>query len=215
MGEYFVASYSGGKDSVLAVYRAIKQGMVPLALITTFNMESSLTWFHGIPENVLDDIAESIGIPVWLIKTNGFDYAENFENTLRLAKESGADVCVFGDIDIEDHIKWCTDRCESVGLTPMFPLYGQERGSVVNEFIDSGFTAYFTIIDTTRIKGDYLGKPLSKEILREIEAQGADICGEGGEYHTFVSDGPCFKKPVKFVFGERVNIDGRIIQPII
>ena len=211
MGKKFVASYSGGKDSALAVYKAIKQGMVPLALITTFNTEQNLTWFHGISEAVLENVAESIGVPVWLIKTNGDEYAENFEKTLRSAKEQGVQACVFGDIDIEDHIKWSADRCEKAGLEPMFPLYGQSRESIVNDFIDSGFTAHFTIVDTTRINVDFLGKPLTKEELREIEAQGADICGENGEYHTFVSAGPIFKKPVKFTFGEQIVIDGRAI----
>ena len=214
MGVKFVASYSGGKDSALAVYRAIEQGMVPLALIATFNTEQNLTWFHGIPEAVLENVAASTGIPVWLIKTSGDDYAKNFEKTLREAKEQGAQACVFGDIDIKEHIEWCTDRCEQAGLEPMFPLSGHSRESVVNDFIESGFTAYFTIIDTLKISGDFLGKPLTKEALREIRAQGADMCGENGEYHTFVSAGPIFKEPVKFTFGEQIIIGDRVILPV-
>ena len=215
MGKKFVASYSGGKDSVLAVYRAIRQGMIPLALITTFNAEQNLTWFHGIPETVLENAAKAIGLPIWLIKTNSDKYAEDFEAALRSASEQGAQACVFGDIDIDEHIKWCTDRCEKAGIEPVFPLYGHSRKSVVNDFIDNGFTAHFTIIDTTKIKGDFPGKPLTKKILQEIEAQGADICGENGEYHTFVSDGPIFKEPVKFAFGEQIIIEGRLILPVI
>ena len=202
MTSKFVASYSGGKDSVLAIYKAVKQGMVPLALITTFNTDKKRSCFHGIPKPVLNSIEESIGAPVWLMKTSGDEYTENYEKILRSAKEQGAEACVFGDIDIEGHLKWCTKRCENVGIEPLFPLYGNSREAVVNDFIESGFTAHFTIIDTTRISISLLGKQLTKETLREIKEQGADICGENGEYHTFVSNGPIFKTPVGFSFGE-------------
>jgi len=210
----FVASFSGGKDSVLAIYKVIKQGMTPLALITTFNTDKKRSCFHGIPKPVLDSIEESIGVPVWYMETSGDKYTENFEAILSAAKEQGADACVFGDIDIEGHLKWCTERCENAGLEPLFPLYGQSRESVVHDFIDSGFTANFTIVDTSRITGDLLGKQLTKEALREIEVQGADICGENGEYHTFVSNGPIFNKPVEFSFGEMIIDKKYAILPL-
>jgi len=210
----FVASFSGGKDSVLAIYKAINKGMIPLALITTFNTDKKRSCFHGIPEPVLESISASIGVPVWYMKTSGEKYTENFEKKLRYAKEQGAEVCVFGDIDIEGHLKWCTERCENVDLEPFFPLYGQSRETVVNDFIESGFTAHFTIIDTSRINANLLGRKLTKEALMEIKAQGADICGENGEYHTFVTDGPIFKKPVDVLFGEKVLENSYAILPL-
>ena len=209
----FVASYSGGKDSVLAIYRAILQGMAPLAFITTFNSDRKRSCFHGIPKPVLAEIEKSVGVPVWLMKTSGDDYAKNFEMILRSAKEQGANACVFGDIDIEGHLKWCTERCENAGTEPIFPLYGHSRESVVCDFIESGFTAHITIVDTTRISSSLLGKQLTKETLREIEAQGADICGENGEYHTFVSNGPIFKRPVRFSFAEKIMENNYAILP--
>jgi len=214
MSRKFVASYSGGKDSVLAIYKTVLQGMIPLALITTFNTDKKRSYFHGIPEPVLNSISNSVGVPVWYVKTNGDKYIENFEMKLRSAKEQGAETCVFGDIDIEGHLKWCTERCENAGIEPLFPLYGKSRESVVNDFIESGFTAHLTIIDTSRITEDLLGKQLTKETLKEIKAQGADICGENGEYHTFVSDGPIFKKPVDYSFGERIMENSYAILPL-
>jgi len=210
----FVASYSGGKDSVLAIYKAIKQGMVPLALITTFNTDKKRSCFHGIPQPVLDSISTSIGVPVWYMVTSGDKYTENFEMKLKMAKEQGADACVFGDIDIEGHLKWCTQRCENAGIEPLFPLYGQCRESVVNDFLESGFIAHFSIVDTNRISGDLLGKKLTMETLGEVKAQGADICGENGEYHTFVSDGPIFNKPIEYSFGEKVIENNYMILPL-
>jgi len=214
MTKKFVASYSGGKDSVLAIYKAIKQGMVPLAMITTFNTDKKRSFYHEIPESVRKDIAKSLGITLWFMKTSGDEYAKNFEKKLLQAKEQGAQACVFGDIDIEGHLKWCSERCENVGIEPLFPLFGHSRESVVKDFIDSGFTAHFTIIDTSRINEELLGQKLTEESLRKIEEQGADICGENGEYHTFVSDGPIFKKPVDFKFGQKIVINNRVILPI-
>jgi len=215
MSKKFVASYSGGKDSVLAIHKATKQGMTPVALITTYNTDKKRSHFHGIPAPVLDNVAESIGIPVWFMETSGDEYTKNFEKKLYKAKEQGVTICVFGDIDLEGHLKWCTERCENAGIEPLFPLYGCSRESVVYDFIESGFTAYFTNIDTARLNEDLLGKQLTKETLLEIKAQGADICGENGEYHTFVSNGPIFKNPVLFTFGEKIVENNRATLPLI
>ena len=214
MEKKFVASYSGGKDGVLSIYKTMRRGFIPLALITTYNTEKNRSWFHGIPESVLNSAADSIGAEMWLIKTSGEEYTANFEKTLRMAVKRGASHCVFGDIDIDDHIKWCTERCVNAGIEPLFPLYGQTRESVVNEIIEYGFTAHFTNIDLGRLDEDLLGKKFTKETIEEIKLRGADICGEHGEYHTFVSDGPFFSKPVEFKFGEKIIIDGRAVLPV-
>lgn len=95
-GRKFVASYSGGKDSTLAIYRAIKLGMIPMELITTFNVDKERTWFHGIPQNILDNISKEMNIPISLIRTKGDEYTEKFEAKLREAKENGAEYCVLG-----------------------------------------------------------------------------------------------------------------------
>ena len=214
-GTKFVASYSGGKDCVLAIYKAVKRGMNPLALITTYNTEQGRSWFHGVPEAALEAVADSVGIPIWLIKTDGENYARNFESTLRNAKKAGAQACVFGDIDIGEHIQWCADRCVNAGLEPVFPLYGHSRESIVGELLDCGFTAHITIIDSGKLRDDLLGKTLTMETLKIIRSQGADICGENGEYHTFVSNGPLFRMPVHFRFSEKIVINNRSILPIV
>lgn len=91
----FVASYSGGKDSILALHRAIRQGMIPDALIITYNTDMDRSWFHGIPERVLKDVSRSLQIPIRLVRTPGQAYAENFRQTLLELKKNGAEVCVF------------------------------------------------------------------------------------------------------------------------
>ena len=210
----FIASYSGGKDSTLAIYRAILEGMEPMELITTYNIDKERSWFHGIPNPLLNRISKEINIPITLIKTSGEKYAENFESKLRSAKEAGAQVCVFGDIDIEDHLKWCTDRCKAVGLEAYFPLWQEDRRKLVYEFIDLGFKTIITVIDNTRMLDKHAGAILTREIAEEIAEYGADICGENGEYHTFAFDGPLFSNPVVFEKGEKIEVDNYTIIPI-
>ena len=206
-GKKFVASYSGGKDSVLAIHRAVHAGLVPLELITTYNTDMNRSWFHGITENIIKKVSDSLAIPIRLIRTSGEQYEENFEKALADAKNRGAEVCVFGDIDIEGHLEWCSLRCEKVGLTPYFPLWQESRKKLVCEFIDSGFLAIITIIDTSRMPKNFLGEILTRKVADLIEESGADICGENGEYHTFVFDGPIFNNKIDFIEKEKLERD--------
>jgi len=210
-GKRFIASYSGGKDSVLAIYRALKLRLSPLGLIMTYNTDANRSWFHGITDNIIQNASDSLAIPINLIKTSGEKYQENFENALLDAKNKGAEVCVFGDIDIEGHLEWCTARCEKAGLIPYFPLWKEERKKVVYEFIDAGFSAIITIVDTSRMPKEFLGQVLTKEVVDDIEKSGADICGENGEYHTFVFDGPIFANKIDFSIDEKIERDKYVI----
>lgn len=214
-GKKFVASYSGGKDSILAIYRALKMGMTPVSLIITYNKDKDRSWFHGIPKNLIDEVSRSVNIPIKLIETTGAEYAERFKEELTLQKGAGAEVCVFGDIDIEDHLKWGSDICKKVGIMPCFPLWQESRSDLVHEFIDSGFTANITVVDTERLSEKHLGLELTNEVIKSIVKDGADACGENGEYHTFVSNGPLFDNPVSFLLGEKIYNDKYIILPII
>lgn len=214
IGKNFIASYSGGKDSTLAIYRAISQGMKPLELITTYNTDKNRSWFHGIPQPLLNTISVEMNIPISLIETSGDLYAENFELKLKEAKKNGAEVCVFGDIDLEKHLNWCTDRCKAAGLRAYFPLWQESRQKLVYEFIDLGFKTIITVVDTNRMPDYFLGKLLTRSLADEIAECGADICGENGEYHTFAFDGPLFSKPVSFSIEEKIYSDNYAIIPI-
>ncbi len=211
----FVASYSGGKDGALAILRAKEQGHEPVSLLTTYNTGKGRSWFHGVPHEVLEGIAESAGLPLITAETYGEDYAERFEQALIKAKDIGANACVFGDIDIEEHKRWCTARCDSAGLIALFPLWGEGRKVLVREGIDRGFTARITIIDTRRMDAGYLGQTLSHELVERLEQDGVDVCGENGEYHTFVTGGPIFKGNISYRFGQKIVDNGYAILPII
>lgn len=204
-GKYFVASYSGGKDSVLAVHRALREGMILQALIITYNTDQGRSWFHGIPESVLEKVEHSVGAPVKLIRTKGEHYSEAFEEELKKQREAGAEFCVFGDIDLEAHLKWGRERCRAARLEPYFPLWQESRKKLVYETIDAGFQPVITVVNTKWMDTSFLGETLTRECADRIEKSGADICGENGEYHTFVKDGPVFSYEIDVRFGSSVR----------
>ena len=210
----FVASYSGGKDSILAIHRAIRQGMEPVCLVITYNTGLDRSWFHGIPEPLLEAVQESLGIPIHLIRTEGPDYRERFVEELKKQKQAGADCCIFGDIDIDGHLQWCTETCREAGMEAVFPLWKENRGDLVREFIAAGYTANITVVDTLRLSEAHLGCVLSEQELQAIEAEGADLCGENGEYHSFVSDGPLFSHPVAFSYGPLLRREHHSVFPL-
>lgn len=211
----FAASYSGGKDGALAIYRAMQKGMDSVMLLTTYNTAENRSWFHGIPENILRKISVSLGIPVTIVRTTGKRYEVNFEKVLKKAKAAGTDCCVFGDIDLQARFDWCTDRCNAAGLDAVFPLWQESREKMVREFIGAGFKAVITIVDTKQLDARFLGRELTLETAEEIRESGADICGENGEYHTFVTDGPIFKKQIRPILGDPFHKDGYAILPIL
>ena len=214
-GQKFVASYSGGKDSMLAIYRAIRLGMEPVRLITTYNTDLSRSWFHGIPDPVLQAVSHSLRIPVQLIRTSWQDYRENFLAQLKQDRQDGAEVCVFGDIDIEEHLEWCSGVCRDAGMEALFPLWHESRADLVRESISLGFQANITVVDTSRLSDRHLGHVLTEDTIRAIQSEGADICGENGEYHTFVSDGPIFSSPIPFSFGEKLIRGNYAVLPLL
>ena len=214
-GARFVASYSGGKDSVLAIHRAIRSGMKLEALLITYNTDRGRSWFHGIPENVLEQISQSIGVPIRLIRTSGQDYTEKFEKALKLEQQNGVQACVFGDIDIAGHLEWGTQRCEATGLQACFPLWNEDRRKLTEECIRSGFRPTVTVVDTRRLDASFAGRPLTMETVHQMEQAGIDPCGENGEYHSFVNDGPIFSSPVPVTFEPVIVMNGYAITPIV
>jgi len=201
----FAMAYSGGKDGVLALYRMIIQGHNPVALVTTVNIEQKRSWFHGIQNELLIEVSKSLQIPLILSECSPNDYTQVFEQSLEKAREMGADTCVFGDIDIEQHKMWNEERCKNVGLICNLPLWQQGRETLVYEVLAKGFKTVIKTIDSSKLDDSFLGQDLTVSLIEKIKATGADPCGENGEYHTFVYDGPIFKYPISFETGKVVD----------
>ncbi|GAA0712418.1 diphthine--ammonia ligase [Paraclostridium ghonii] len=198
MKNKFVMAFSGGKDSTLALYRMIKKGYEPVALLTTIKKDADKSWTHGINNKLLQQVSESLEIPLLKVECDVCEYEKEFENVLIKSKELGANICAFGDIDIEEHKKWDIERCNKAELESIFPLWQENRESLVYEFIESGFTTIIKTVNLDYLNESFLGKKLTKEVVFEIKSTGSDVCGENGEYHTFVIDGPLFKNKISF-----------------
>ncbi|GAA0078385.1 diphthine--ammonia ligase [Clostridium sp. CTA-5] len=194
----FVISYSGGKDSMLSLYRMLKKGYKPAALLVTFDKNNN-SWFHGIPKELFQKTAEALDIPLLEVNCpNGDDYSIEFSRALKNAKKLGIDLCVFGDIDIEAHKSWCLERCNEAGMMGEFPLWKEDREKLTNEFLEIGFSTVIKKVNLNLLNKEFLGLTLTKEIVNNIKEMGCDPSGENGEYHTFVFDGPIFKEKVNF-----------------
>lgn len=196
MGKKVVISFSGGKDSVLSLHKAISLGYEPIALMTTINKNKGDSWFHDISSDLLKQVSLAINIPLLLVECSGENYENTFEIALKNMKNLGAEACIFGDIDIAHHREWGEIRCKNTGLEAIFPLWQENRETLVKEFIDLGYKAIIKKVNLKNMNVDFLGKTLSHKLLEEIKATGSDVCGENGEYHTFVYDGPIFSKEI-------------------
>ncbi|MEW9076822.1 diphthine--ammonia ligase [Terrisporobacter glycolicus] len=192
MNNKFVLSYSGGKDCMLALYRKIQEGCIPVALLTTVKKSDCETWTHGLSYDLLEQVSKSLEIPVIYAECDVSEYEIKFEEKLKVAKEMGATSVVYGDIDIELHKQWGIDRAINTGLNYEFPLWKENREKLVHEAIDNGFKAIIKKVNLDYMNEDFLGKTLTKELVEKIKSTGSDPCGENGEYHTFVVDGPIF-----------------------
>lgn len=198
MSEKCVISYSAGKDSTLSLYRAIKEGYDPIGLLTTINGHEKRSWFHGVTIDMLNKVSVSLKIPLHIIDTTKNDYDTCFSETLSLVMKEGATHCVFGDIDIEDHKNWWTLRCEKVGIIPYWPLWNENRESLVREFLELGFKAKIKVVNTDFLDDSFLGVDLSFDLIKKMKSMNVDPAGEGGEFHTFVYDGPIFNNKIDF-----------------
>lgn len=197
--EKFIMSFSGGKDSILSLYKMIKKGYEPVALLTTIKKDKEKSWTHHLDNNFLRRVSESLEIPILLVECDVDDYERKFEEALFKAKDMGATICAFGDIDIELHRNWDLDRCKNTGIEAKLPLWQQNREELVYEFIDSGFETIINKVNLKYMGVEFLGKVLDRKIIEDIKLTGADACGENGEYHTFVIDGPLFKNRINFI----------------
>ena len=196
MSNKFVLSYSGGKDCILAMYRKIKEGCKPVALLTTIKKSTTESWTHGLNYDLLEQVSQSLDLPIIYVECDVSEYEDRFEEKLRVAKEMGAESVVYGDIDIELHRQWGVDRAENSGLKYEFPLWQEDREKLVYENIESGFKAIIKKVNLDYISSDFLGKTLTKDLVKKIKETGADVCGENGEYHTFVVDAPIFNNKI-------------------
>lgn len=204
----FIASYSGGKDSTLALYKAMKKGTA-VGIVVMMEEEGDRSRAHSLFKDILKAQAKAIGVPLYTGSANFKNYEKVFVEILKNAKDKGADVLVTGDIDLPEEDCWHERVTDSIGLKLGVPLWKMNHKEVVKEFISLGFKTKVITIDTTQgMKEEDLGRILTFDYMKELEERGIDSCGEKGEFHTVTIGGPIFKEDIKVEDGE-ITSDGR------
>ena len=207
MHQVFV-SWSGGKDSCLACYRAIADGMKVRYLANTVSEDGKRSFSHGMSAGVIKVQSQAMGIPLVQRRTNQNNYEAEFKDMLRAFKQEGIEGGVFGDIDFEEHRQWIERVCQDVAVTPHLPLWGEDQNKVLKDFIDAGFESVIIATRADMIGEEWLGRRLDTDFISYLDelkkTKDVTPCGEAGEYHTLVVDGPLFKKRIEILESKKV-----------
>lgn len=199
--ERFVTSWSGGKDSALAFHRAKRAGGVPQAIVNVLDESGGRSRSHGLRPEVLAAQAAALGVPLHTARASWASYEAEFTALLRGAATDGAAAAVFGDIDLAAHREWEEKVCAAAGLRAELPLWLEPRRALVDELLGLGFRARIVAVKEDALPAALLGRTLDAALVAEIERMGADACGENGEYHTVLVDGPDFAWPIHLIAG--------------
>ena len=196
-GRPFFCSWSGGKDSCLALYHAIQNGGKPHSLLTVLSEDGVTSRSHALPKPLIDEQARSLGLQPVFRSASWQEYEAEFISGLHESKKAGIETGVFGDIDIDSHRDWVRRVCDVAGIVAVHPLWKRDRRELLEEFVALGFRAQIVVINEQKMNKSFLGKTIQAQTIVEMEETGIDPSGELGEYHTVVTDGPIFSSKVK------------------
>lgn len=202
-------SWSGGKDSCMALDRLVKEGNEVACLITTLPAETGRTFGHGEKEERIREQADALGLPVEFITCTHDSYTQDYIAALRdLKNRRRIEAVAFGDLFLAEHREWGTGVAESAGLEAVYPLWmkPEDTRKALLAFVESGYRSIVIRIRDGALPADWLGREVDRTFFDDIADR--DVCpmGESGEYHTFVVDGPLFRHPVPFVKGEVLQL---------
>lgn len=206
-GERYAVCFSGGKDSMLALDRARRAGLQVARLVTLYDGASERVRFHAVPVGVMRAQAEALGISLSVYPTTPATFEATFLAALAELHADGITGMIFGNIHLADVRAWYEERVRAAGLEHVEPLWGEAPGRLAREVLARGYTAVLTCIEEAKAEPAWLGQPLSEELIAECERRGIDPCGEYGEYHTLVTNGPLFRTPLSVRLGD-VHIEG-------
>ncbi|WP_462409695.1 Dph6-related ATP pyrophosphatase [Neobacillus sp. Marseille-QA0830] len=203
-----VISYSGGKDSTLGLHRLLHSGeWVVDSLLVTISQESHRTSSHLVRDELIELQADALGIPVRKVylpnhSTNG-EYERAMGEAFQQIVRDGISHVMFGDIHLQDLKEYREKLVHPFLLEAVFPLWGESPEKLMDEFLDYGYKTIVTAVDGTRLDPSFAGRVIDHDFLKDLPL-GVDVCGENGEFHTFVFDGPVFTKPIEFQLSDSV-----------
>jgi uncharacterized protein (TIGR00290 family) len=213
MPERLLLSWSGGKDCALALREiAGDHGTEVAALLTVVTAGYDRISMHGVRRDLLQKQAESLGYPLEVVlipqQCTDEQYGEAMRRSLESYRSMGVDRVAFGDLFLEDVRRYREERLAQVGMRALFPLWGRDTALQAREFVSAGFRAVVVCVDTNVLDGRFAGRDYDMQFISDLPP-GIDPCGENGEFHTFVYDGPIFGRKVEFRRGEIVLRDER------
>lgn len=192
-----MASWSGGKDSCLALWRSQKSGAAITHLLTALDETGQKTRSHGVSKDLIIAQGKSLGMQNTFISASWQDYETRFINQLKTLHAQGVRKAIFGDIDLIAHREWEESVCLKAGLEAELPLWNEDRLAMVHEFLNAGFKARVVCVDGRYLDESFVGQEFNQDYLDRLPSN-VDACGENGEFHTFVYDGPNFGHPIRW-----------------
>jgi uncharacterized protein (TIGR00290 family) len=211
--ESVIVSWSGGKDSAMALHEILKtQNYQIAALLTTVTEDYDRISMHGVRRILLEQQVASLGFPLEqvLISKNASneEYETNMGRVLGKYKKAGISSVVFGDIFLEDLRKYREDKLAILDMQAIFPIWKRDTQELSRSLSSLGFKAITTCVDTSALGSQFAGRVIDEQFLSGLPPN-VDACGENGEFHSFVYDGPIFKQRVSFTLGEIVLRENR------
>jgi uncharacterized protein (TIGR00290 family) len=204
--------WSGGKDSCMALHQLRRDPLREVvALLTTVTEGYDRISMHGVRRILLERQAAALGLPLEIVtippQCVNTEYESRMEAMLLTWKNRGVTDVAFGDIFLQDLREYREKNLARVGMNALFPVWLRPTRELVREFIALGFRAVTVCVDPKILDASFVGRKIDEEFVAALPAE-ADPCGENGEFHSFVYDGPGFSAPVQFTLGEKVLRDG-------
>jgi diphthine-ammonia ligase len=205
----YISSWSGGKDSCLAAYLALGKGYKISHLVNFISQEFKRVSFHGTEAKLIQLQSQAIGIPLLQKQTTWESYEREFKEAVQSLLPQGIEGMVFGDIYLDEHKEWVEGVCGELGIEAIEPLWGKETEKIITDFIDAGFEAVIVSAQAELIDRGWAGQRLDSKFLSYLKTRNVDLCGENGEYHTLVVNGPLFKRNIEIIESRTINRDNR------
>jgi uncharacterized protein (TIGR00290 family) len=201
-------NWSSGKDSALALYKILQGEEFEIhCLLTSVNQQFQRISMHGVRVELLEQQANSIGLPLEIMQIPEMPTMEAYEavmqTTLSKIKEQGVTHSIFGDIFLEDLRKYREDKLAEIGFEGVFPLWKVPTQDLIQEFTALGFKTIVVCVNERFLDKSFVGRVIDQAFINDLP-ENVDVCGENGEFHTFTFDGPIFSKPIDFEIGETV-----------
>lgn len=211
-------SWSSGKDSAWALHQARLAGEFDIVgLLTTTNLAFDRVAMHGVREELLDAQADRLGLPLTKVPLPwpcpNETYAALMADAVARLVADGVTHMVFGDLFLEDIRAYRDKQLAGAGLTPVYPLWQSDTAALAREMIGAGLAATVVCVDPSQLDPGFAGRRIDAHFLDDLPA-GVDPCGENGEFHTLVTGGPMFGRPIEVTVGETVTRDGFVYADV-